>query len=179
MIGLFLLAAAAPPLPAEAMSVNQAADTTVMGTISLKPNPGDPPSDALDKVNCTDVVVTATDDAGQVVARAPARAGSTKGECIYSLKVPQGKNVLIGLREIKRPASVMMRKAGGEQTAIKYDKRAPIGINQGIILFEGSTAPSRFKAADATMFKGPNASGVMVRRDLNATVFFKAATETK
>ena len=178
MIGLVLLAAAAPPPPAEAMKVDQTAASTVMGTITLKPNAGDPPSNALDKVNCADVVVTATDDAGQVVASTPARAGAAKGECVYSLKVPQGKNVLIGLREIKQPASVMMRRAGGEQTAIKYDKHAPIGINQGIILFEGSTAPSRFKVADATMFKGPNASGA-VRRDLNATVFFKAATETK
>jgi hypothetical protein len=161
------------------MAADQAAATTVMGTITLKPNAGDPPSNALDKVNCADVVVTATDDSGQVVASAPARAGAAKGECVYSLKVPHGKNVLVGLREIKQPASVMMRKAGGDpQTAITYDKHAPVGINKGIILFEGSAAPSMFKAADATMFKGPNAAGA-VRRDLNATVFFKAATETK
>jgi hypothetical protein len=178
MIGLLLLAAAAPPPASLAMAADQVAATTVMGTISLKPGAGDPPSNALDKVNCADVVVTATDDAGQVVASAPARTGAAKGECVYSLKVPHGKNVLIGLREIKQSASVMMRKAGGEQTAITYDKHAPIGINKGIILFE-SAAPSWFKAADANMFKGPNASGA-VRRDLNATVFFKAApAETK
>jgi hypothetical protein len=178
MIGLLLLAATAPPPASLAMAADQAAATIVMGTITLRPNAGDPPSNALDKVNCADVVVTATDDAGQVVASAPSRAGAAKGECVYSLKVPHGKNVLIGLREIKQPASVMMRKSGGDpQAAIKYDKRAPIGINQGIIFVEGS-APSRFKAADVTMFKGPNASGA-VRRDLNATIYIKAATETK
>jgi|GEM_PF-6027490 hypothetical protein len=196
MIGLFLLAAAAPPPPAAAMKADQTADTTVMGSISLKPNPGDPPSNALDKVNCADVVVTATDDAGQVVASAPAHAGAAKGECVYSLKVPHGKNVLIGLREVKLPVTGM-RKAGGSDAETQISKHAPAGNNPGIIISSGragqfdvfiKAAPaSAYKAAafsgdGAHAFKYSNATGP-VRRDLNATFMFRPAsngqTETK
>ena len=196
MIGLLLLAAAASPPPGEAMKAAQAADTTVMGTITLKPNPGDPPSNALDKVNCADVVVTATDEAGQVVAKTPARAGAAKGECIYSLKVPQGKNVLIGLLDVKLPVTAMRKAGGGLDKGTQIDQHAPVGNNQGIILagrpgsfdaFIKAPAPSLFKAAafnggNAHMVKIGEATGP-VRRDLSATIMFrpvsKASTETK
>jgi hypothetical protein len=197
MIGLLLLAAAASPPPGEAMKAAQAADTTVMGTITLKPNPGDPPSNTLDKVNCADVVVTATDEAGQVVAKTPARAGAAKGECIYSLKVPQGKNVLIGLLDVKLPVTAMRKAGGGLDKGTQIDQHAPVGNNQGIIVGSGragqfdvfikAAPPSLFKAAafngdNAHMVKIGEATGP-VRRDLNATFMFRAAnkasTETK
>jgi len=196
MIGLFLLAATAQTPPPEVMKADQAAATDVMGTISLKPNPGDPPSNVLDKVNCADVVVTATDEAGQVVASTPTRPGAAKGECVYSLKVPHGKNVLIGLREVKLPLTGM-RKAGGSDAETQINKHAPAGNNPGIIISSGragqfdvfiKAAPaSAYKAAafngdGAHAFKNSNATGP-VRRDLSATIMFRpvtnGATETK
>jgi len=173
MIGLFLLAAAATHPAAQAMNANQAAATTVMGTISLKPSAGEAPSNVLDTFNCANVVVTATNDAGMVVASAPARPGSAKGECIYSLKVPRGENVLIGLRDVKLP-SPAMRKAGGDTGSAKYDKRAQVGLNQGTIYFKGLQGASKgtemYKAASKSAIE----SAGPVRRDLNAIFVFEA-----
>jgi hypothetical protein len=177
--------AAQPPGSANEQGL---ADTrVVMGTITLKPSAEAAQTDALDKVKCSDVVVAATDAKGFIVTKAAARPGSTKGECVYSLKVPTGGDLKLGVQDVTLQSSVMMRKAGGEQTIHKVapagsdnkvmQKGAQVGNEKAIILQGGLKAAGTgvyIKGSDLVAHKGISQIGPL-QRNLNAIFVFEAS----
>jgi hypothetical protein len=173
--------AAKPPGNANELALPQT--RVVMGTIALRAGGDAAETNALDKVNCADVVVAATDAKGLIVTKAPARPGSTKGECVYSLKVPAGAGLRLGVQDVTLHANVMMRKAGGEQDMEKIKgttvnentvmhKGAQVGNEKAIILQGGLTAANKGQWIDWN--KGANEIGPL-QQNLNAVFFVKAA----
>ena len=159
---------------AETGSAEAQSGRVVMGTIALTPGPGTSHT-ALDKVNCGDIVVAATDASGHIVAKAPVRAGSSKSECIYSLKVPAGGDLRLAVQEVMLHR--VARKAGDSGTIKSIeDKGAQVGTE--IWDKPAQSALQTVKAADLSAHKGTAEIGPL-QRNLNAVFFIKAAAVTK